>query len=144
MVSGSYEVVIAVVILIAIALERVVEMVLKPLMLDLGVKIEGDIRKPLIYVLLLAVGFIGAAGLDLDLAGEYLTDFDPVITAMLSAAGYAGLASAAHDIMKGFRAEMDDGEGIELVLPALDYASSLGHAIFDEEGEAPAPPDAEG
>lgn len=133
--TGGLESLVMLVILVGVGISQLVELVFKPLLLDAGVILPDNYRKVIIYVLLLLLGFAAAFGLDLDYAGQYLTGFDAILTALVSAAGFAGTAGVSHDLLKRLRGETASAENelIDILLPTLEYASDLGTEVLSAD-----------
>jgi len=100
----SLEVLVSIVLLLGLAIERFVELVFKPLLLDAGVRLPDNLRKPIIFLFLIALGALLSFGFDLSFIDQYTPGLSPFVAALLSATGYAGIASGSHDILYRFRA----------------------------------------
>ena len=96
----SLEFVAGLVVLFSFGITTVVEMFLKPLLLEYGLKVPDNLRQVIIYVMLMLVSAALTFGVDFDIVAEYAPSMNPVLSTLLTAAGLSGTARAAHEMLK--------------------------------------------
>jgi hypothetical protein len=102
--NASQELLVGIVLLVALLISKFIDLVVKPVAFDYGVKLPDNTKKPVIFVALALVSLLTVFGLDLNYLEPYL-DYSPFVTAVLSAAGLAGLATGQYDILKRVRGD---------------------------------------